>query len=160
MFQNQVRIIFPPLPFDVDIPYYEIKPASKIDFIEESIQSDSTEEKLMNEDVSNARNFYLNRKRKCHVRMNEKASIFKFSFYQIFTTRKKFPKKYVIMIHNQICINLNLRSINRDETRSIDLYFSNFAKHSEKILLYIKNNKNNIIQMIPELKAIMNLYIE
>lgn len=88
--------------------------------------------------------------------MNERAKNFQYSFYKIFTTRKKFPKKFVVLIHNAICANLNLRKVNRDEIRSIYLYFTDFAQNSEKILLFIKNNKNEIIRKLPQLRAIMS----
>lgn len=160
MMKSQDKIFFPTLPFDIDLPYIEIAPLNLHEMNEKSdISNFKKENQMENNNLSN-KNLYVFRKKKCQVKMDEKASIFKFSFYQLFTTRKKFPKKFVIMIHNEICANLNLRCINRDESRSIDLYFTNFARHSEKIILFLKAHKNNIIQKIPELKEIMNLYIE
>ena len=160
MLETQMRTIFPQLPFDTDIQYFEIKTPISFQQIENIPNETSTAQINQKEsDFPRKSPLSIPHKTKCHVKMNESASIFKFSFYQIFTSRKKFPKKYVIMIHNSICPILKLRNISRDESRSIDLYFANFAQYSEKILLFIKNNKNSIIQKIPELKGIMNLYI-
>lgn len=155
MIQSQsLKTCFPPLPFDSDILYYDLNHDETNEGFEKFSSAyepdDITEDK--NVELSGS-----HRKKKSLVEMEEKAELFKFSFYQSFTSRKKFPKKYVILIHNEICLNLNLRGINRDETRSIDLYFVNFAKHSEKILLFIKNNKKGIIKKIPELNEIVNL---
>ena len=72
--------------------------------------------------------------KKSKIRLNEKALTFKENFYQLFTFKKKFPKKFVVQIHNSICRQLGLRRVNRDETRSIDKYFQHFAQYSDKIL--------------------------
>lgn len=181
MLETPIKTHFPLLPFYKEIPYLEIKPnnlsfnlfnqiSSKVlndpneaEF-EEKCNAKYPEMNFLNTpSTNNDNNFILEsyqyhslHKKKSPVKMSEKASDFKFAFYQIFTTRKKFPKKYVVLIHNEICGYLDIRRVTRDETRSINLYFANFAKHHEKILYYIKKNKNLIIESIPELKEILN----
>ena len=86
--------------------------------------------------------------------MSEAATNFKLTFYQMFTSRKKFQKKFVVMIHNEICTNLELRRVNREEARSINLYFSHFLNHKDKILFYINKNVNNLRRRLPELNEI------
>lgn len=77
---------------------------------------------------------------------------FKFSFYHLFVTKKKFEKKYVKLIHNLICDKLNISKLQREEERSIDLYFKNRIKYSNSILIYINTHKKEILDEIPELK--------
>lgn len=93
-------------------------------------------------------------KKKSPVKMSEAATNFKLTFYQMFTSRKKFQKKFVVMIHNEICTNLELRRVNREEARSINLYFSHFLNHKDKILFYINKNVNNLRRRLPELNEI------
>lgn len=155
MIQSQpLKIKFPILPFGKEIPYIynkkQIEPKNDV----EKMSSNELNQKIENNKKESSCDQF---KKKRFVEMNEMAELFKFSFYSIFTSRKKFPKKYVILIHNDICINLNLRGVSRNETRSIDLYFAHFAKYSERILLFIKNNKKRLIQRIPELKEILEL---
>ncbi|KAK8886625.1 hypothetical protein M9Y10_042090 [Tritrichomonas musculus] len=77
--------------------------------------------------------------RKSKIRLNEQALTFKENFYQLFTFKKKFQKRYVVQIHNLICRQLGLRKVNREESRSIDKYFQHFAPYSDKILKCIKS---------------------
>lgn len=147
----QVQPLKNPLTFNTAIPYVNLNQNKS----RETSENASEYESSLNMDNINIGSNHQYKK-KHSIEMSESAELFKFSFYSIFTSRKKFPKKYVILIHNDICINLNLRGINRNETRSIDLYFVNFAKHSRKILQFIKKNKKILFQRIPELKEIMN----
>lgn len=156
---------FPQLPFPVSIPYYQIKDNKSVNMV----QTGNETKKSLSFLPDQKRNYYpisiiyLNHFKKsspkCSVKMNEKAKLFKIAFYQMFTIRKKFPKKYVIMIHNDIHFDINLRCVNRDEARSINLYFVHFAKHSEKILSFIQSNKHRIIENIPDLRNILDLFI-
>lgn len=146
----QVQPLKNPLTFNTAIPYINLNQNKSR---ETSKNASEYESSLNMDNINHGSNHQY--KKKHFIEMNESAELFKYSFYSIFTSRKKFPKKYVILIHNDICINLNLRGINRNETRSIDLYFVNFAKHSRKILLFIKKNKKILLQRIPELKEIM-----
>ena len=151
MIEQPRKIHFESLPFSPKLVYFKVKEASIPESSSDSNESNEEEYdrnndaiEFLNENdfggdlsLDNPKPNHPKRKKKTFVNLNEKEQNFQFSFYQIFTTRKKFPKKFVSLIHNEICINLNLRRINRDETRSISLYFHNFAKHSEKILLFI-----------------------
>lgn len=76
---------------------------------------------------------------------------FKNFFYKIFTTKAKFPKQLVCKIHNKVCKSLNLPKISREESRSIDLYFQNYSKDSERILIYLHQHKEELLELIPEL---------
>ena len=175
MIEQPHKIHFSLLPFSPQLSYIEIKGSNTIQNTSSysNISCDSNDEeferrnnenlnlcdqKCIIEDNSlkNNKSKPVSRRKKTFAKLNEKGQNFQFSFYQIFTTRKKFPKKYVILIHNEICINLNLRRINRDETRSISQYFDDFADHSEKILLFIKNNKEEVMRRLPELQKILS----
>lgn len=172
MIEQPVKVHFPQLPFDRQIPYFEIKDKGVI-----GMNSPDVNDSCESEPESKCENCFSNlnqlnimningpfiqnqckkfRKKKVNIKMSEVAQNFQFTFYQIFTTRKKFQKKFVILIHNEICGNLNLRRVNRDETRSIHLYFAHFSYCAERILVYIKNNKNEIIRRLPELQTIMH----
>lgn len=77
--------------------------------------------------------------KKTKIHLSEKALTFKESFYQLFTFKKKFQKKYVVQIHNSICHQLGLRRVNREESRSIDKYFQHFAPYADMIIKYIQS---------------------
>lgn len=172
MIEQPAKVHFPQLPFDRQIPYFEIKgkEANRMNSPDVNDSCDSEPESKCENSISNLNQLSIMninapfihdqckkfRRKKANIKMSEVAQNFQFTFYQIFTTRKKFQKKFVISIHNEICSNLNLRRVNRDETRSIHLYFANFAYCSERILVYIKNNKNEIIRRLPELQSIMH----
>ncbi|KAK8876561.1 hypothetical protein M9Y10_006778 [Tritrichomonas musculus] len=79
---------------------------------------------------------------------------FKLFFYQIFTKRTKFPKKLVTKIHNKICSSLNLPKMSREETRSIDKYFKNYSRESNRILIYLHQHKEDILRLVPELLSL------
>lgn len=153
------------LPFDVILPSILLtceKPS--IDPTDDLSGSNVSSE---NENENGNDNYFINNsvcfqnqplqqhKKKSPVNLSEAASDFKFSFYRIFTSRKKFPKKYVTLIHNEICQGLNLPRITRDECRSIDLYFIHYYQHSKDILFYLTKNKDQILHKIPELKTIL-----
>ena len=150
MFEEENKVYFSPLPFSHKIVYFEIKQNQNLFVKNVSFNNEHCDD---SKSTFNKNNHYG--KKKTTIKLSEKALNFQFSFYQIFTTRKRFPKKYVALIHNEICHNLNLRRINRDETRSIFLYFENFSKYAEKILIFIQNNKEEIIKKLPELKIIL-----
>lgn len=63
---------------------------------------------------------------------------FRIAFYHL-TYGKKFSKLYVQKLHNAVCNSLNLRRMNREESRSIKLYFLHFAKDGFKIINAIRS---------------------
>ena len=165
MIEEPVKIYFEPLPFGPHIEYFTLNHNSRANHLNDSCENESEKKSKenigFNNKLYNESSFFQSlpknsHRKKSSVKMNERAKNFQYSFYKIFTTRKKFPKKFVVLIHNAICANLNLRKVNRDEIRSIYLYFADFAQNSEKILLFIKNNKNEIIRKLPQLRAIMS----
>lgn len=168
MIEQIEKIYFPQLPFSPPISYFEINQNNANNNSSDSIESSENEyenkKKMSCRDSKEYPNNYsfifteskkATRKKKANIKLTENAKNFQYSFYQIFTTRKKFPKKFVVIIHNEICSNLNLKRVNRDETRSISLYFNDFANHAAKILLFIQNNKYAILKRLPELQAIL-----
>lgn len=158
MFETQERLYFPPLPFDREIPYFCIDLLStKKNFIEDLSSNDTSdlETEVKMECSDNSNNYILNQninkdihKSKSPIQMNENAANFKFSFYKLLTSKKKFQKKYVVQIHNAIHKKLQLRKVNREESRSIDLYFVHFSPHADKILMCIQQNKPELIQIL------------
>lgn len=147
---------FPLLPFKDGISYI------MLNGVKNEIPSDLFNEDISNDEIFIEKNFsplenysVPHKKKKTIVKMTEEAENFKFSFYKLFTTKKKFPKKYVVLIHNEIRRDLNLERINRDECRSIDLYFLHYAKHKKEILLHIQKNRVSLIQKFPELFGIL-----
>ena len=167
MLESPNKQYYPLLPFHIVINYLKIKPKHSDDISNKAsyLLSKSYEFENQNENCFYNQNniaFQNNSsyqttkisssfKKKSSVKMDEDSKNFKLTFYQIFTSRKKFQKKFVVMIHNEICSNLELRKVNRDEARSINLYFEHFASHKDEILLYIKKNLNSIRHRIPEL---------
>ena len=156
---------FPLLPFDQDIPFFEIIKIEPRQILPDELSSNDSSEtdlEIKGDSINIYNNYNQNQslskpshKNKSPVKMNENAANFGYSFYKIFTSRKKFQKKFVVMIHNEICDKLNIRKVTREESRSIHLYFVNFAMHSERILMYIQKNKSDIIQKLPELNEIL-----
>lgn len=158
----ETREIFPMLPFYVDLPAIVLSGLMNPtdDLSCSNVSSENENENgnnnyFINNNVCFQNQPYQQHKKKSPVNLSEDASDFKFSFYRIFTSRKKFPKKYVTLIHNEICQSLNLPRITRDECRSIDLYFIHYYQHSKDILFYLTKNKDRILHKIPELKTIL-----
>lgn len=58
---------------------------------------------------------------------------FKVAFYH-FTFGRTFDKQYLKKLHNNICENIHIRKISRDESRSIKLYFANFWNSGFEII--------------------------
>lgn len=71
------------------------------------------------------------------VGLTQKADLFKKMYYQIFTSKKKFPKMLVKQIHEIILVPCFLDKMSREEYRRIDLYFQDYAKYSDRISLFI-----------------------
>lgn len=150
------RIIYPLLPFAHDISYFMININEEKTLNLNSIQSEkntsSSETEIDYANINLLSNTNLDiHKKKSPVTLKPAAINFKFAFYRLLTSRKKFPKKYVVLIHNYICNTLKLRRVNRDESRSIDLYFNSFCKYQEQIISYIQLHKLEILSMFPEL---------
>lgn len=85
------------------------------------------------------------------VDLSRNANKFKLLFYQIFTTKKRFPKELVRKIHNIISDFCHLQKMTREEFRSIDLYFRNYSKYSEYILNFLQLHRKEIMRLVPEL---------
>lgn len=66
------------------------------------------------------------------------AEEFRVSFYNL-TYGKKFSKNFVQKLHNTVCSSLKLRKMNREESRSIKLYFLHFAKDGFQIINAVRN---------------------
>ena len=95
------------------------------------------------------------RSQKRKVELDAKASLFKDGFYKIFNKkRKKFPKNLVKKIHNRICEPLNLIKMPRKFQRSIDLYFQAFSQHSNQILCFLQQHKEELMEEFPELREL------
>lgn len=171
MLENPYK--FPLLPFNYEIEYLQLKPNSSSKnlsdnsssnvFYESSETSEcevKCEDHFINQNLILAKpyrssfNSSFSSRTKSSVNLSEAAKSFQLAFYQPFTSRKKFQKRLVVMIHNEICTYLNLRRVNREEARSINLYFLHFLRHKDKILLYINNNANSLRRRIPELNEI------
>lgn len=71
------------------------------------------------------------------VNLDQNAIRFKEKFYALFTYRKRIPKNLVFNIHNNIAKEINLRSVTREECRSVDKYFRNFSKYQKEIIGYL-----------------------
>lgn len=113
---------------------------------EESIQSDACFE------GSNSRGSTRASKRK--IDLSRKANMFKKLFYQIFTSKKKFPKQMVKKIHEIVCAPLFLKKMSREQFRRIDLYFQENSQYSERILIYLQQHKEELLDQIPELSEL------
>lgn len=85
------------------------------------------------------------------VGLSPQADEFKKLYYQIFTSKKKFPKELVKQIHDIILIPCFLKKMSREEYRRIDLYFQEYSKYSERILIYLQKHKRELLESIPEL---------
>lgn len=88
------------------------------------------------------------------VELSYLAEKFKNNFYQIFTTKKRFSKKIVQKIHEVIRGPLNLPKMKREEMRSINLYFNEYAPISNALLIYIHHHKKEIIEKVAELRSL------
>ena len=85
---------FPLLPFKDGISYI------MLNGVKNEIPSDLFNEDISNDEIFIEKNFsplenysVPHKKKKTIVKMTEEAENFKFSFYKLFTTKKKFPKK-------------------------------------------------------------------
>ena len=89
-----------------------------------------------------------------HISLHEssnKESALKNGIYPIFGTHKRFPKRYVIDLHdNHISTDLHIRKMEREERRNIGLYFKNFECKSSEILLYLKDNKDRLSEIFSD----------
>lgn len=73
------------------------------------------------------------------VELDQNAIKFKERFYSFFTYKKRIPKDLVFNIHNNIAKEINLRCVTREECRSVDKYFRNFAKNQKEIINYLSS---------------------
>lgn len=83
---------------------------------------------------------------------------FRHQFCLSVSNKKAFCKKIVQKIHNNFLVNeLNYCQMKRGEHRNIKKeYFGNYISKKEEILKYLRKNKDQIINQIPELKLINN----
>lgn len=86
-----------------------------------------------------------------HVALTAGEQDFKFMYYHIFVSRKKFQKKFVKEIHRYMQGPLNLPKMKREHERNIDLYFQAYYHLRDKMLVFLENNKINILKKIPGL---------
>lgn len=173
MLENPNKFPLLPFPYHFEIEFLLLKPNSSSKNLSDnssskvSYESSETsecevkcEDHFSNQDLILAKQYRssfdlsCSSKTKSSVKLSEAAKNFQSAFYQQFTSRKKFQKKFVVMIHNEICTYLNLRRVNREEARSINLYFLHFLRHKDKILSYINNNSHSLRRRIQELNEI------
>lgn len=89
------------------------------------------------------------RRPKTILSLSKEQKSFKDGYYKIFTSRKKFKKEYVVKIHNDILVNiLGFHKIQRNESRSIDTYFQNYAPYKDQIFQVLRSKKEIIIKKI------------
>ncbi|KAK8849350.1 hypothetical protein M9Y10_018746 [Tritrichomonas musculus] len=89
------------------------------------------------------------RRPKTILSLSKEQKCFKDGYYKIFTSRKKFKKEYVVKIHNDILANiLGFQKIQRNESRSIDTYFQNYAPYKDQIFQVLRSKKEIIIKKI------------
>lgn len=83
------------------------------------------------------------------VELSDDECDFKYNFYQILTSKKRFAKTIVRDIHNYMSKNyFKFQKMTRNQFRNIDLYFHDYSKYKEQILIYLKNNKELILKSI------------
>ena len=80
----------------------------------------------------------LPRNPKRSVDLSEHEQYFKDQYYKIFVSRKKFEKKLVRQIHNLVLVKeiKNLKKMDREEYRRIDLYFKKYSPSRKSSYLY------------------------
>lgn len=80
---------------------------------------------------------------------------FKKEYYSIFTNKRRFSKTIVKKIHDDILRNyFCFRAMKREELRSVNIYFKNYAFFSSTILNFLRANKDYIIKCVPELQTV------
>ncbi|KAK8892872.1 hypothetical protein M9Y10_030123 [Tritrichomonas musculus] len=107
-------------------------------------------------DCSNDQNKKINkpgilpRNPKRSVDLSEHEQYFKDQYYKIFVSRKKFEKKLVRQIHNLVLVKeiKNLKKMDREEYRRIDLYFKKYSPWQEQIFRVLKKHKKMIYREI------------
>ncbi len=97
-------------------------------------------------------NDLLNRRRRSPKRkvvLSEEANELKTRYYSIFTSKKSFPKEYILSIHKEfLSPQLGLPKMTRDERRQKDLYFIKYAPLKGEILNCLELNKSRILKTI------------
>lgn len=73
------------------------------------------------------------------INLDQNAARIKEKFYSLFTYKKRIPKIFVFIIHNNIAAKLNLRRVTREEYRSVNKYFQNFSKNQKEIIEYLSS---------------------
>lgn len=107
-------------------------------------------------DCSNDQNKKINkpgllpRNPKRSVDLSEHEQYFKDQYYKIFVSRKKFEKKLVRQIHNLVLVKeiKNLKKMDREDYRRIDLYFKKYSPWQEQIFRVLKKHKKMIYREI------------
>lgn len=94
---------------------------------------------------------------KSKLHLSKQAQNFKNCYYLVFTNKKKkFPKRFIKKIHELIQRPLRLSPIKRDVIRFIDKYFEKNVNESYKIIQYLLIHKDEILNLIPDLKAYLD----
>lgn len=74
---------------------------------------------------------------------------FKYRFFSILSSKKKFRKKIVQEIHNNFLVKeLGFKRMQRDEYRNISIYFLNYYSKKDEILNVLEKNKTQIKNQI------------
>ncbi|KAK8887613.1 hypothetical protein M9Y10_038665 [Tritrichomonas musculus] len=78
------------------------------------------------------------------IKLSDEEQYFKDQYYKIFTSRKKFPKKYVQLIHNNVLVGKikGFKKMERDDFRSINIYFKNHLNDKSKMFDVLEKNIN------------------
>lgn len=71
---------------------------------------------------------------------------FKAQIYTILNKGRKFDKYILKSIHDFMKDKLNIPTMVREEFRRIDLYFKHFYKYEDRIIPFLKNNKEDIFE--------------
>lgn len=79
---------------------------------------------------------------------------FKKEYYSIFTSRRRFNKMIVRKIHDILRNHFCFRAMQREELRSVNIYFKNYAFYSSTILNFLRTKKDYIIKCVPELQTV------
>ena len=143
MFEMLNKESFPLLPFGPDIPYLTINSCS--DDIQQNCLNEN-EVDIFPPDETFIEQIEIQqkkgtKKKKTFVKLNEKAANFRYSFYKMFTSKKKFPKKFVCQIHNEIRSRLRLKK-SHERKQDLLIYISFITQMLDEKYYYILRRTN------------------
>lgn len=86
------------------------------------------------------------------IKLPDEAQYFKDQYYKIFTSRKKFPKKYVQLIHNNVLVGKieGFEKMKRDDFRSINLYFKKHLNDKTEMFEVLQKNIDACKEILKE----------